>query len=110
MLLRACEGVPGKLRSVIVGEGPERAAIENAAALLGLGDRVHLPGFLPEPHRFVGLFDIFALSSRSEQFPISVIEAMAAGLPVAAPSVGEVGQMVRWEEGGVGEGGVRRCR
>src|SRR3546814_8760774 len=49
MLLRACAGVPGKLRIVIVGEGPERAAIENAAALLGLGDRVHLPGFLPEP-------------------------------------------------------------
>ncbi|RIA47016.1 glycosyltransferase involved in cell wall biosynthesis [Hephaestia caeni] len=94
MLLRACAGVPGKLRIVIVGEGPERAAIESAAALLGLGDRVHLPGFLPEPHRFVGLFDIFALSSKSEQFPISVIEAMAAGLPVAAPSVGDVGQMV----------------
>src|SRR3546814_938701 len=70
MLLRACAGVPGKLRIVIVGEGSERAAIENAAALLGLGDRVHLPGFLPEPHRFVALFDIFALSSRSEQFTV----------------------------------------
>ncbi|HVI99551.1 MAG TPA: glycosyltransferase family 4 protein [Sphingomonas sp.] len=94
MLLRACAGVPVRLRIVIVGEGPERAKIESTAELLGLSDRLHLPGFLPEPHRFVGLFDIFALSSRSEQFPISVIEAMAAGLPIASPSVGDVGQMV----------------
>jgi glycosyltransferase involved in cell wall biosynthesis len=94
MLLRACGGVPVPLRIVIVGEGPERARIEATAELLGFGDRLLLPGFLPEPHNYIGLFDIFALSSKSEQFPISVVEAMAAGLPVAAPSVGDVGRMV----------------
>lgn len=94
MLLRACGGVPVPLRIVIVGEGPERARIETTAELLGFGDRLLLPGFLPEPHKYIGLFDIFALSSKSEQFPISVVEAMAAGLPVAAPSVGDVGRMV----------------
>ena len=61
---------------------------------MGIDDRLVLPGFLPDPHRYIGLFDIFALSSQSEQFPISVIEAMAAGLPVVAPPVGDVAAMV----------------
>ena len=93
-LVRAVGGVSARIQLVIVGDGPEKAAIEAAATAMGMRDRVHLPGFLPDPHRYVGLFDIFALSSKSEQFPISVVEAMAAGLPVVAPSVGDLADMV----------------
>ncbi|MEA3000804.1 MAG: L-malate glycosyltransferase [Sphingomonadales bacterium] len=81
-------------RLAIVGSGPESERIAAEARRLGVADRVHLPGFLADPARYIGLFDVFALSSDSEQFPISLIEAMAAGLPVVATDVGDVADMV----------------
>ena len=98
-LVRACAGLPDEWQLVIVGEGPERAAILAEAAALGIEHRVHLPGFVAEPAKAVGLFDVFTLASHSEQFPISVVEAMAAGLPVAAPRVGDIAAMVASDNG-----------
>lgn len=92
-LIRAVAPHREKLQLVIVGEGPEREAILAEAARHGLDD-IHMPGFLSDPSRFLGLLDIFALSSDSEQFPISLVEAMAARLPVASTNVGDVAQMV----------------
>ncbi|KRC82392.1 glycosyltransferase family 4 protein [Sphingomonas sp. Root241] len=94
MLIRAVAGVNARFKLVILGEGPERQNILDAAEAMAIEDQVILPGFLPEPHRYMGLFDIFALSSRSEQAPISVIEAMAAGLPVVSTRVGDIPVMV----------------
>lgn len=91
-LVRAVAATGKALRLVIVGEGPERAAIEAEAARLGVA--LTLPGFRAEPHRYVGLFDLYAISSDSEQFPISLVEAMAAALPVAATDVGDITAMV----------------
>jgi len=93
-LVRAFRHLPEDWHLVIVGDGPERDAIRAEADEYNIGHRVHLPGFAPHPERYVGLFDVFALSSDSEQFPISLIEAMAAGLPVVAPAVGDVADMV----------------
>ena len=92
-LVRAFAPLPEPWKLVILGEGPERDAIEQQAQALGIGERVHLPGFA-DPAKVAPLFDIFALSSHSEQFPISVVEAMASGLPVAAPAVGDVVSIV----------------
>ncbi len=97
LLVRACGGLSGKFRLVIVGEGPERDAILAAAQAMGIADRVVLAGFLDRPYRFVGAFDIMALSSSSEQFPISVVEGMAAGLPIVSTPVGDVPRMVSAE-------------
>lgn len=96
-LVRAALSVPGT-RLVIVGEGPERETVSAAAAAMGASDRLVLAGFLPNAQDYIGLFDIFALSSDSEQFPISLIEAMAAGLPVAATRVGDVAAMLPAEQ------------
>jgi glycosyltransferase involved in cell wall biosynthesis len=84
--------IPARL--VIVGDGPERAALQQLAVTLGLADRVTFLGHQPDPAPFYSAFDIFALSSDTEQMPISVMEAMAAGLPVAATDVGDVRLMV----------------
>nr|WP_166179136.1 glycosyltransferase family 4 protein [Altererythrobacter segetis] len=93
-LVRAATFLPDEWQLVIAGEGPERATILAEAEQQGIEHRVHLPGFVADPASVAGLFDVFALSSLSEQFPISVVEAMAAGLPVAAPAVGDVAEMV----------------
>ena len=92
-LVRAVAPHQDRLQLVVVGEGPEREAILREAAACGLGD-IHMAGFMDRPWRFMGLFDIFALSSDSEQFPISLVEAMAAGLPVASMDVGDIANMV----------------
>ena len=92
-LVRAFAGLPEPWQLVIFGEGPEREAIRAEATSQGIEHRVHLPGFV-KPADAVGLFDIFALSSDSEQFPISVVEAMAAGKPVVSTDVGDVRAML----------------
>jgi glycosyltransferase involved in cell wall biosynthesis len=93
-LVRAFAALPEPWQLVILGEGPDRDAIRDEALRLDLAHRVHLPGFVADPSTAVGLFDLFALSSDSEQFPISVVEAMAAGLAVVSPEVGDVAPML----------------
>jgi glycosyltransferase involved in cell wall biosynthesis len=96
-LVRAFAPLPENWQLVILGEGPERDAIREEAVRLDVSHRLHMPGHVPDPAKVVGLFDIFALSSRSEQFPISLLEAMAAGVPAASPDVGDVAGMVAEE-------------
>ncbi len=93
-LVRAFARLPDEWQLVMLGQGPEEAAIRAEASRLGIDHRVHLPGFVADPASVVGLFDIFALSSDSEQFPLSVVEAMAAGVPIVSPAVGDVAQIV----------------
>ena len=95
-LVRAVARRKDRLQLVVVGEGEERDSIMREAQAWGMDD-LHMAGFMADPWRFVGAFDIFALSSDSEQFPISLVEAMAAGLPVASTDVGDVANMVATE-------------
>jgi glycosyltransferase involved in cell wall biosynthesis len=77
-------------RLIIVGQGPDSERIVAEARSLGVADRLSMPGFLADSARYMGRFDIFALSSNSEQFPLALVEAMAAGLPAVATAVGDV--------------------
>jgi glycosyltransferase involved in cell wall biosynthesis len=89
---RAHLGHSAKL--LIVGDGPERAALTQTASDLGIAGQTIMTGAMPSPERVLGRFDIFALSSDTEQMPNSILEAMAAGLPVIATDVGDVKQML----------------
>jgi glycosyltransferase involved in cell wall biosynthesis len=98
-LLRAVAEVAARAPVVLVvaGEGPERRALETQAAAMGFAEDVIFTGAIDDPARILGAFDLFALSSDTEQMPVSVIEAMAAGLPVASVDVGDVKAMVTSE-------------
>jgi glycosyltransferase involved in cell wall biosynthesis len=83
-----------RARLVIVGEGPEESAIRETVARLGLQDRVRLLGLRSDVSRLLQAADGFLLSSINEGIPLTVIEAMAAGLPVVSTSAGGVGEVV----------------
>jgi len=86
---------PGSLELLIVGGGAERQSLENLARQRG--GPVRFAGQTNQPEQFLSQMDIFALSSDTEQMPLGVLEAMAAGLPVVATAVGDVAQMVAAE-------------
>lgn len=93
-LVRAVAASGPNTRLAIIGDGPERANIIAEAKRLNMTDRLDLHGFQSDVASFLAGFDIFALSSDSEQYPIALAEAMAAGLPVVATDVGDVRHMV----------------
>ena len=82
---------------LIVGDGPERERLIVHAAETGISKHVIFTGASAKPEKILPFFTIFALSSDTEQMPLSVLEAMAAGLPLAATDVGDVRYMLAKE-------------
>lgn len=98
-LIKAFAEVKGRnplasLSLVIVGDGAERPELEALAGRLRLSDHVLFTGASKSPEEWLRKMDIFALSSDTEQMPLGVLEAMAAGLPIVATLVGDVARMV----------------
>lgn len=98
-VIRALPQVPG-LRLDFVGDGPDEAAARRLAAELGVADRVTFLGRRTDVPELLARSQIFILSSHSEAFPISTLEAMRAGLPVLVANVGGAGEAVRHGETG----------
>jgi L-malate glycosyltransferase len=78
----------GRIRGLIVGEGPARGEIEARIAAAGLASRVQLCGHRDDARDLVQCLDLFVLSSLSEGTSMALLEAMAAGVPVAVTAVG----------------------
>jgi glycosyltransferase involved in cell wall biosynthesis len=98
-LIDAFAGVLQRRRAqlVIVGDGPERSRLHAHALASGIGDQVFFTGAQAEPEKFLACFDVFALTSDTEQMPLSVLEAMAASLPLVATDVGDIRHMIAKE-------------
>lgn len=101
MLLRAIAGVDAPWRVRFIGDGPDRAAVEATIAELGIGNRVDLLGVRSDVDVLLADSQIGALVSRQEGFPLAILEAMRAGLPVIASDVGGVREAVEHEVTGL---------
>jgi glycosyltransferase involved in cell wall biosynthesis len=94
-LVRAFSVLPERsFEALIVGEGPDRPELEQEIRRLGLAGSVQLAGERSDVPELLARADVFVLSSASEGLPVSVLEAMAAGLPVVASRVGGVPEAV----------------
>jgi glycosyltransferase involved in cell wall biosynthesis len=83
--------------ALIAGDGPERDELERATLRFGLTERVQFLGQIDDPARVYRVIDLLALTSDTEQLPMSVLEAMAHCLPVVATQVGDVAHCVAVE-------------
>jgi sugar transferase (PEP-CTERM/EpsH1 system associated) len=90
---RVSQTIP-KAQLLIVGDGPLRSHLEARVRELGLRESVQFLGTQDDIPRILSQMDVFVLASREEGLPMSVLEAMAAGVPVVATPVGGVPQLI----------------
>jgi glycosyltransferase involved in cell wall biosynthesis/peptidoglycan/xylan/chitin deacetylase (PgdA/CDA1 family) len=81
-------------RLIVVGDGPERAALQSEAERLGVSAKVQWLGYRDDVEKILPLFDLWLSSSLSEGIPLALLEAMAAGRAIAATRVGGVPEVV----------------
>jgi glycosyltransferase involved in cell wall biosynthesis len=100
VLLRALRDV-ADATLVLIGDGSEREQLRSLASSLGLDDRIVWMGWSADIRPYLPTFDVFALPSRFEGFPLVVLEALLAETAVLATDVGSVREAVRDEETGL---------
>jgi glycosyltransferase involved in cell wall biosynthesis len=115
--LRALPGVPDAWL-VVLGEGPERPALESLARKLGVDGRVYLPGRVPDVAAWLRRAFVLVHPARWEGFGLALLEAMLSGIPVVATRVssvpevvvdGETGVLVPPDDPGALADGIRRA-
>lgn len=83
-----------RARFLIVGDGPQRSTIQRAVQALQLEDRTHLLGTRADIPELLAAMDVFMLTSHQEANPVSILEALATGVPVVATQVGSIAETV----------------
>jgi len=106
MLLRAFARLARRWKRIelwIIGDGPQRSQLERMASNLKIADYVRFLGFIPhnQIHQYYEEVDIYCTTSRAESFGQTILEAMAAGLPVIATRTTGASELVRHEETGL---------
>ena len=92
---------PMHIHAIVMGEGTERANLEKQIKEFGLENHISLLGFIPDAKIYLKAFDAFVLPSVKEGLPYSLMEAMAAGLPVIATNVGGIPDLITHEVSGM---------
>jgi glycosyltransferase involved in cell wall biosynthesis len=88
------------VKTILIGDGPQRTELENLARSLGIDEHVHFLGMRRNLPELYAALDVFALPSVQEGSPNALIEAMACGLPVIASPVGGVPEIIEdWHSG-----------
>lgn len=98
-ILRKTSG--SQVKFIILGEGEERAKLEELIHSLNLEDDVLLAGYRADAARLLSAFDVFLLPSVTEAFPYAILEAGKAGLPIIASSVGGIPEVIDDMESGI---------
>jgi len=91
---RTCDILPDA-HFVIIGEGPERTKIEAIVTAKRLGSNVHLLGNRNDTPSLLAALDVFLLTSHNEANPVSILEALACGIPVVSTNVGSIAETVQ---------------
>ena len=86
--ITVCEGVHAPLALVLCGNGSQRLPLQRLAEELNVADRTRFPGWVDNPVEYYRLFDVFAMTSRSEGLSVSLLEALACGIPPLVTNVG----------------------
>lgn len=101
-LIEAMTDLPSSFTLRIVGDGPQRSALEEQVKVLGLSDRVVFVGHLPDPAKEFECFDLFCLPSyANEGVPQALLQASAAGLPIITTDAGGIPDLIEHRTNGI---------
>jgi len=104
MLIRALQHVRRMLPTshlLLIGDGSERSPLEALTRDLDLTNWVHFLGYQSRPEQYLRIMDVFSLTSRSEGFPVSLLEAWLVGVPTVCSAVGGIPDVVTHEVDGL---------